>query len=139
MLSSRVGDGICDCCDGSDEWTGRVSCPNTCSEMGRAAREAAEARTKVIQEGLNKRQIMVEEARTQLQEKKLRLQEKEARKSELEMVKEEKERLKEEAEAPEKEALDYYRKIEEEEKKRAEEADAARAAAEWLLKWRRRR
>ena len=125
-----MGDGICDCCDGSDEWTGRVSCPNTCSEMGRAAREAAEARTKVIQEGLNKRQVMVEEARTQLQEKKLRLQEKEARKSELEMIKEEKERLKEEAEAPEKEALDYYRKIEEEEKKRAEEAETARAAAE---------
>ena len=98
--------------------------------MGRAAREAAEARTKVIQEGLNKRQVMVQEARSQLEEKKLRLQEKEVRKAELEAVKVEKEKMKEEAEAPEKEALDYYRKIEEEEKKRAEEADAARAAAE---------
>ena len=125
-----MGDGICDCCDGSDEWAGPLSCPNTCSEMGRAAREAAEARTKVIQEGLNKRQVMVQEARSQLEEKRLRLQEKEVRKSELEAAKEEKQKLKEEAEAPEKEALDYYRKIEEEEKRRAEEADAARAAAE---------
>ncbi|XP_055849644.1 uncharacterized protein LOC129914418 isoform X3 [Episyrphus balteatus] len=28
--SSRVNDGICDCCDGSDEWT-TVECPNRCS------------------------------------------------------------------------------------------------------------
>ena len=23
---------ICDCCDGSDEWAGYVTCPNTCKE-----------------------------------------------------------------------------------------------------------
>ena len=127
---SPVGDGICDCCDGSDEWSGLVTCSNTCNELGRAAREAAEARVRVIQEGLNKRQVMVQEAQTQLEEKKLRLQEKETKKSELEAVKEEKQKLKEEAEAPEKEALDYYRKIEEEEQRREEEEKAARTAAE---------
>jgi len=130
LLSSRVGDGICDCCDGSDEWSGLVTCSNTCNELGRAAREAAEARVRVIQEGLNKRQVMVQEAQTQLEEKKLRLQEKETKKSELEAVKEEKQKLKEEAEAPEKEALDYYRKIEEEVQRREEEEKAARTAAE---------
>ena len=24
---------ICDCCDGSDEWGGYVTCPNTCKEL----------------------------------------------------------------------------------------------------------
>ena len=129
-MIDKVGDGICDCCDGSDEWAGKVTCSNTCSELGRAAREAAEARIRVIQEGLNKRQVMVQEARHQLEEKKLRLQEKEAKKLELEALKEEKEKLKEEAEAPEKEALDYYRKIEEEERRKEEEEKEARTSAE---------
>jgi len=62
LFSSRVNDGVCgalsgqrcgracgaepslsrlpDCCDGSDEWRGRVACANTCLEDGRAAREA---------------------------------------------------------------------------------------------------
>ena len=32
VYSSRVNDMICDCCDGSDEWLGYVTCPNTCKE-----------------------------------------------------------------------------------------------------------
>jgi len=130
LMSSRVGDGICDCCDGSDEWISGNTCANTCDELGRAAREAEEARVKVIQEGLNKKQGMVNQAKTLLEEKRVQLQEKEMRKAELEKTKEEKQRLKDEAEIPEKEALDYYRKIEEEEKKRQEEEQAAKDAAE---------
>merc|ERR1711983_610641 len=45
-------------------------------------------------------------------------------------MKDEKQRLKEEAEVPEKEALDYYKKIEEEEKQRQEEEKTAKEAAE---------
>lgn len=34
--SSRVNDGICDCCDGSDEWIQQdgqlINCPNTCAD-----------------------------------------------------------------------------------------------------------
>ena len=42
LISSRVNDGICDCCDASDELSG---CSNTCEEAGREAREkAAQAR-----------------------------------------------------------------------------------------------
>jgi hypothetical protein len=33
LFSSRVNDMICDCCDGSDEWGGYVTCPNTCKEL----------------------------------------------------------------------------------------------------------
>jgi len=130
LVSSRVGDRICDCCDGSDEWSTGVSCPNTCDELGRAAREADEARVKVIQEGLNKKAGMVSEAKQRLEQKRVQLQEKEMRKAELEKIKDEAQALKEEAEKPEKEALDYYRQIEEEEKKRQEEEKAAHEAAE---------
>ena len=107
-----------------------MNCPNTCMELGRAAREAEEARLQVIQEGLNKRQGMVDQARAFLEEKRVKLQEKEMLKIELEKMKDEKQRLKEEAEVPEKEALDYYKKIEEEEKQRQEEEKTAKEAAE---------
>lgn len=30
IFSSRVEDGVCDCCDGSDEISGQVACTNTC-------------------------------------------------------------------------------------------------------------
>ena len=49
----RVNDGICDCCDGSDEWDSPTECANTCMEMGRAAREEAAAKAKRDMEGFN--------------------------------------------------------------------------------------
>lgn len=37
IQSSRINDGICDCCDGSDEWLERdgvvPKCPHTCAEL----------------------------------------------------------------------------------------------------------
>ena len=107
-----------------------MSCVNTCDELGRASREAEEARVKVIQEGLNKKAGMVSEAKQRLEQKRVQLQEKEMRKVELEKIKDEAQALKEEAEKPEKEALDYYRQIEEQEKKRQEEEKAANEAVE---------
>merc|ERR1719452_400796 len=73
---------------------------------------------------------MVNEAKLMLDEKKAKIQEKENVKAEFEAVKEEKQKLRDEAEAPEKEALDYYKRIEEEEKKKQEEAAAVASAAE---------
>lgn len=46
ILTSRVNDGVCDpeCCDGSDETDGKVSCGNRCAAVGDAYRkETAEA------------------------------------------------------------------------------------------------
>lgn len=40
LPSSRVNDGVCDCCDGSDEYALIVACANTCDDDGRQAREA---------------------------------------------------------------------------------------------------
>ncbi len=39
VLSSRVNDGICDCCDGSDEYDSSAQCTNNCIEMGKRAVE----------------------------------------------------------------------------------------------------
>jgi alpha 1,3-glucosidase len=41
LLLSRVNDGICDpeCCDGSDEFDGKVECKNRCNEVGTAFRK----------------------------------------------------------------------------------------------------
>lgn len=33
IYSSMVDDGVCDCCDGSDERKGYVSCANSCLEL----------------------------------------------------------------------------------------------------------
>jgi len=43
VFSSRVNDGICDCCDGSDEWALDSLCTNTCEEMGAADRLGKQA------------------------------------------------------------------------------------------------
>ena len=71
MPSSRVNDGICDCCDGSDEWTGPLyqsgqtdsdasACANVCMEMGKEEREERERLAKVIEEGAKMRNEMIE-------------------------------------------------------------------------------
>lgn len=42
--SSRVNDGICDCCDAADEYQSGANCVNTCKELGSAAQEEAQKR-----------------------------------------------------------------------------------------------
>ncbi|KAI9595917.1 glucosidase II beta subunit-like-domain-containing protein [Syncephalis fuscata] len=55
--SSRVNDGLCDprCCDGSDEYDGKVQCPNRCKEIGAAERESRKQLNAVKHEGGRKR------------------------------------------------------------------------------------
>ena len=63
--SSHVNDGVCDpeCCDGSDEYDGQISCPNTCKELGIAARKAAAEDAKTALRGWKTRQTYVETAK----------------------------------------------------------------------------
>jgi protein kinase C substrate 80K-H len=48
--SSRVDDGVCDCCDGSDE-SGVVSCANSCAVQAKQASESMAKKIKVLEEG----------------------------------------------------------------------------------------
>ncbi|GLT26966.1 hypothetical protein SLA2020_020000 [Shorea laevis] len=63
LFSSRVNDGICDCCDGSDEYDGEVKCPNTCWEAGKAARDKLKKKIATYQEGVTLRKQEIEHAR----------------------------------------------------------------------------
>jgi protein kinase C substrate 80K-H len=52
---SRVNDGICDCCDGSDELGSGVLCPNRCVEVeGELARQLEEERKRMQSAAANK-------------------------------------------------------------------------------------
>ncbi|CAN7006173.1 unnamed protein product [Brassica rapa subsp. trilocularis] len=115
LFSSRVNDGICeDCCDGSDEYGGNVTCPNTCWEAGKAARESLKKKIETYRQGLVVRRKDIEQAKVGLEKdaaelKKLKSEEKilkglvqqlKERKEEIEKV-EEKERLQKEKEEKE--------------------------------------
>ena len=73
---------------------------------------------------------MVEEAKRIREEKVADLASKEAVLIQQESIKELKEKEKEAAEGPEKEALEFYRKVEEEERRKKEESEAAARDAE---------
>jgi protein kinase C substrate 80K-H len=75
LPSSRVNDGVCDCCDGSDENVAYsdVSCPNTCEEAGRSARESLARELATAEAGLVARQALLEKAKTSLDEKRQKL------------------------------------------------------------------
>ncbi|KAH8922813.1 glycoside hydrolase family 31 protein [Atractiella rhizophila] len=53
ILTSRVDDGLCDpeCCDGSDERDGKVSCPNRCQEVGAEHRKKLEEENRKFRVG----------------------------------------------------------------------------------------
>ncbi|KAJ3242021.1 hypothetical protein HDU81_008893 [Chytriomyces hyalinus] len=56
--SSRVNDGVCDpeCCDGSDEYSGLVNCPNTCATISAEHQRKQNELMKVLQKGLKLKQ-----------------------------------------------------------------------------------
>ena len=57
--SSRVNDGVCDCCDGSDERDGATTCANRCVAMGASRRETLRAKVNAARGGLaEKREIV---------------------------------------------------------------------------------
>jgi protein kinase C substrate 80K-H len=63
--SSRVGDGICDCCDGSDERHEHddapktMDCPNKCVELGLNIRRKRAAQQLKLRQGLRARNLVV--------------------------------------------------------------------------------
>ena len=66
MFSSRVNDGICDCCDGSDEKYAAPSsnCQNSCLADGEEYRREVEAEKARRALGLTKKQEYIARAKT---------------------------------------------------------------------------
>lgn len=55
-----------DCCDGSDEYDGKVKCPNTCWEAGKVARDKLKKKIATYQEGVVLRKKEIEQAKLSL-------------------------------------------------------------------------
>lgn len=55
-----MDDGICDCCDGSDEYSSPGLCINTCSQEALVKRAEAETALATITEGFNKRRAALD-------------------------------------------------------------------------------
>ena len=51
VRSGFVNDYVCDCCDGSDEHSSGIACPNTCEAAGAAARQKAADQLRVVSAG----------------------------------------------------------------------------------------
>ncbi|KAF9415164.1 hypothetical protein BGZ94_000172 [Podila epigama] len=62
IKTSRVNDGVCDpeCCDGSDETDGQIQCPNTCEQVGAAAKKERERIRLIEEEGSKIRQRYID-------------------------------------------------------------------------------
>jgi protein kinase C substrate 80K-H len=61
-MSSFVDDGICDCCDGSDESSPPTPCPNTCKEQGEKFLAGLQDELAGIESGLNQREKYIKDA-----------------------------------------------------------------------------
>ena len=128
LVSSRVNDKICDCCDGSDEWGTDASCPNVCVEMGKKAQEEQKQRQELHALGHSKRKDYAAQGKQKERDTRAELAEKEA---EAEILRGEVEQLataKDAAEEPENLAKDEHRikwEAEKEAKKEATSRDGA--------------
>mmetsp|Transcript_6113 Transcript_6113/g.8901 ORF Transcript_6113/g.8901 Transcript_6113/m.8901 type:complete len:449 (+) Transcript_6113:12-1358(+) len=74
IFQAYVDDGICDCCDGSDEKSG--ACENTCHKMGKDILAELKKERDSIQRGVQKRQIYIEQAESEIISKRKELKEK---------------------------------------------------------------
>ncbi|OQR68956.1 glucosidase 2 subunit beta-like [Tropilaelaps mercedesae] len=127
--SSRVNDGICDCCDGSDEYASGVSCPNTCEELGRAAREAAKRREEILSQGGQLRRSMVDQGKLKVSEAKEKVNELKGRVEDAKKERDELDQSRKDAEELERKMLDLEAEQKKERQKNKEEAEKVEIAS----------
>jgi hypothetical protein len=65
LHTSKVNDGVCDCCDGSDEFQFEGLCENTCEAQGNGLREAAREHHRLILAGYHTRTAWIQETNTE--------------------------------------------------------------------------
>ncbi|XP_078063031.1 glucosidase 2 subunit beta, partial [Mustelus asterias] len=127
--SSRVNDGICDCCDTTDEYNSGISCENTCKEQGRQEKETLQKMAEIAKEGLRLKQQLIEEAKKSREDKQQTLTDLQTKKQIWEANVESLKTVKEAAEKPEQEAKEIHKKAwEEVQAARKLEKEKAKAA-----------
>jgi hypothetical protein len=112
LHTSKLNDGICDCCDGSDEFQYRGLCENRCEAQGLNMREDAREHHRIVNTGYQIRSTWLKESQARAIE-----QEQEAQKQQAEMATFEELRMK----------IDYLTR-KEEEKERTMRVMAVRKA-----------
>lgn len=119
-----MNDGICDCCDASDEYGSKANCVNTCSELGKEDRLREKQRAEMAKMGNQLRLEMSQRGKAMKEEQRIRFAELEKSKVEAEALRKEKANIKDDAEALENAALKVYRDREEDDRKAKQEAEA---------------
>jgi len=110
--SSRVNDGVCDydfCCDGSDEYNGRIKCPSRCEEIAKKLEIDRKKRVLMLYKAYHNHQIMIMKAMQNITQDTLALEEnKISYEKESKRLEEMKVRIKE-LEKIESESKDFYK------------------------------
>jgi protein kinase C substrate 80K-H len=129
-----VNDGICDCCDGADEWNSVAKglCDNDCYAQGEESRKEAERMAKIQVEGFAKKQELTKGGKEMKESKRAEMYELQAELDNLRAEEAEREAAKKEAEEKEKVVLDAYnyKKEAEKEKREAEEKEGQKEMAD---------
>lgn len=130
ILSSWVNDGVCDCCDASDEWSSEVRCVDNCHELGREAYLEAQRLAELVKQGNSIRLDMISRGKQLKGEHEKKLQSLKGVQEEVELNKKEREELKKQAEEKESIALEKYKPAPEDLEKEAEKNDSTEDEAE---------
>ncbi len=72
IFSSRVNDGVCDCCDGSDELLTGIKCPDVCETKATIALIESQKQHDLLWKGLKKKNETIESSARDLNDMKLR-------------------------------------------------------------------
>ena len=64
ISSSKVLDGVCDCCDGSDEINGWVDCKNSCNQVLNQLQKLVKSITNDLEKGLSVKENLIVQAKS---------------------------------------------------------------------------
>ncbi|CAO3615221.1 unnamed protein product [Cunninghamella echinulata] len=126
IKSWAVNDGVCACCDGSDESNGLINCPNRCKEVSKEYQKVQSEIRKLTEEGYAAKKKLMEEAKKIIQEWEL---EKTRYEDELIMKRGELKRYQLEVEELEKEQTNQHKTITKKSTKHHAKVDNARQTA----------
>lgn len=107
--SSRVNDGVCDCCDASDEYSSDVQCADNCHELGREAWLEAQRVAELAKKGNKIRLDYVQRGKQLKTENQAKLTKLRTDFEEAQLSKKEREVIKTRAEERETAALEKYK------------------------------
>ena len=113
--SSWVNDGVCDCCDASDEYASDIQCVDNCHDLGREAWLRAQQAAELAKEGNKIRLEYIAQGKQLKTENQAKLSKLRTDHEEAELIKKEREQIKKIAEERETAAMEKYKPVEQKE------------------------